>query len=929
MAVFLGATQSARAEAELTPIGCIDASGQADCGAQMPAALGNPVQVVSPPGSAHAYAVVSSGTGGAIDALVHFRRAADGSLSFADCLAARAGFGCAVPQAPEALFRAERLVVSDDGADVYVAGRYGAVSHFRTDSSGVPHPVGCFGDSDAGCNEPSDLDLYGWQPMDLALSSDGRQLHVVGDDAPELLTLRRDGEGRLSLDGCAGYDVACDVPPVFCTSAEGCRRTDALFKPRALAVSPDGRAIYVASSFNNSRSFDTVAHFRRDADGDPHYASCVGEGRGCSPLPPGATITGARGIAVGPDSRSVYLATEADGDPRETSIARFRASADGALTFAECIGTGANNCRRAPDRSPEELLPWSIAISPDGQDLYVGHLYHVRLAADGSMSWNGCWGGGFGCRPLWLSSSDRKTTTVSADGRNVYSATGDRVWSMSRSATSAPGSGSPPEVIVDPVYNVESYSVSLAARVKSTAGPALVHFELGRTTNYELGGGTVDSSVAKSDQFVPVYAGRYELRPDTTYRYRVVARNRSGTTVSAEHSFRTRSGGGVAPTARTESANTVGPTYATLNGAVRRSEDTTMRFEYGTSPSYGSSVTAAEPLGPKYGSREQWVNATLTGLAPDRTYYYRLVASGPSGSSYGAQRTFRTNKQPIMSMAPSVDEIRASAPTPTAATLRATLDPAGSSTRWWFEHGATRSLGSRAPASEGELRWDAGATEVTADLNGLAPASDHYFRVVAVGSAGKVESRIVRFTTPAEGPPTPPAPPASQPQPPDSDPQQPADQPRQPPAPTSGGPRASNEDGSRTDPSTGDALTPVAPSGTGLPAAIDLTLRVRRQRLRTAIRRGLLVEVGAGQRVVTRVTVAMRRGSTRRARSSGTGRQRWLIGPGSRRVRVRLPARMRRSLRRAKRTTLVVKATATATDGRHTDSARRRVKLRR
>ena len=52
-------------------------------------------------------------------------------------------------------------------------------------------------------------------------------------------------------------------------------------------------------------------------------------------------------------------------------------------------------------------------------------------------------------------------------------------------------------------------------------------------------------------------------------------------------------------------------------------------FEYGTSESYEGGSVPCEPSGP-YGS-EADVTAKLTGLEPETTYHYRLVASNAAG----------------------------------------------------------------------------------------------------------------------------------------------------------------------------------------------------------------------------------------------------------------------------------------------------------
>lgn len=95
-----------------------------------------------------------------------------------------------------------------------------------------------------------------------------------------------------------------------------------------------------------------------------------------------------------------------------------------------------------------------------------------------------------------------------------------------------------------------------------------------------------------------------------------------------------------APGATTEAASDVASTTATLNGTVSPNrEDTTYYFQYGTTASYGSQTPNQGPVG---GNADRKVSAALTGLAPSTTYHYRVVATNPSGTTFGADMTFTT-----------------------------------------------------------------------------------------------------------------------------------------------------------------------------------------------------------------------------------------------------------------------------------------------
>jgi len=120
-------------------------------------------------------------------------------------------------------------------------------------------------------------------------------------------------QGQLAFDGCLANG-----------SVQGC--FDLPFAPldglNAVAVSPDGKSVYVASKYSAS-----VAHFFRDSPGGQlSYDGCLADdaSQNCVDLPK-APLWGASGVAVSPDGRSVYVASSIAG-----SIARFFRDSAGA-----------------------------------------------------------------------------------------------------------------------------------------------------------------------------------------------------------------------------------------------------------------------------------------------------------------------------------------------------------------------------------------------------------------------------------------------------------------------------------------------------------------------------------------------------------------------------------------------------------------------
>jgi hypothetical protein len=96
------------------------------------------------------------------------------------------------------------------------------------------------------------------------------------------------------------------------------------------------------------------------------------------------------------------------------------------------------------------------------------------------------------------------------------------------------------------------------------------------------------------------------------------------------------------PSGSTEAATGVGTTTATLNGTASNPDAVaaTVTFQYGTSTSYGASVTKSAAAF----SGQTGYSAALTSLSPNTTYHYRLVVTNPDGTSTGQDRTFTTAK---------------------------------------------------------------------------------------------------------------------------------------------------------------------------------------------------------------------------------------------------------------------------------------------
>jgi hypothetical protein len=114
------------------------------------------------------------------------------------------------------------------------------------------------------------------------------------------------------------------------------------------------------------------------------------------------------------------------------------------------------------------------------------------------------------------------------------------------------------------------------------------------------------------------------------------------TTSSGETSeFGTRLNACLPATATTDAASGITTSAATLNGTVNpNSVNTSVTFQYGLTTSYGNTVTA-DPS-PIIGKSNTAVSKGITGLSPNMTYHYRVVATNSAGTTYGTDLSFKT-----------------------------------------------------------------------------------------------------------------------------------------------------------------------------------------------------------------------------------------------------------------------------------------------
>ena len=154
----------------------------------------------------------------------------------------------------------------------------------------------------------------------------------------------------------------------------------------------------------------------------------------------------------------------------------------------------------------------------------------------------------------------------------------------------------------------------------------------------------------------------------------------------------------------------------------------TCRFVWGTSRAFGH-VAACEPESVE--GENVAVKATVSGLAPGQTYYFRLEATSEKNGQ--TNTGFESQDQSFVTSGTEVLGESVSLVTSRSAVLKAVLNPDGFRSSVYFQYGLTSSYGSVEPAPPGQqLALLVGENPISQGIDGLAPDTVYHYRVVAV-----------------------------------------------------------------------------------------------------------------------------------------------------------------------------------------------------
>jgi phosphodiesterase/alkaline phosphatase D-like protein len=318
----------------------------------------------------------------------------------------------------------------------------------------------------------------------------------------------------------------------------------------------------------------------------------------------------------------------------------------------------------------------------------------------------------------------------------------------------------PPDVNTLPALSVDEDSGILSGIVNPNGSLTQAWFEWGTDANFNVFATTANQPIGAGTSAVIVTEPLQGLANNTTYYYRAVASNGGGTTFGDVLSFTTGSGGsaGPAPLATTLPAAPVAADNATLNGLVTPNGAATHAwFEWGTDPSLASfSITPLEPVGSGFGAVA--VARTLTGLAPNTTYWYRVVGSSARGTARASILSFTTTPGGGGGGGPTVSTLPAGPVRADSAVVNGTVNPNGSATQAWFEWGTDPTLSTFAATAPFAVGAGTSVVTVAELVEPLTPGTTYYYRIAASNAGGTARGAILSFVASTVVPPvTPPS----------------------------------------------------------------------------------------------------------------------------------------------------------------------------
>ena len=305
------------------------------------------------------------------------------------------------------------------------------------------------------------------------------------------------------------------------------------------------------------------------------------------------------------------------------------------------------------------------------------------------------------------------------------------------------GCNNQPSIQTSPASNIQNSYATVNGQVNPNNCNTSYWFEYGTTQS--LGYTSGFQSGGSSNGWQTISSSLSGLNYNTTYYFRAVAQNQSGTVYGTILNFTTNNNGGGngnVPYVQTLNPTSITQTTANLNSTVTPNDTSaTAWFEYGIN-SNSLYYTSNNVYVSSYNLN---VNSYVSNLSPGTTYYVRAVARNSYGIGYGQVLQFTTSGNYNNGSMPLVITKPANYISRNSALLNGSVNPNGGVATSWFEYGPTVSLGLRTVSQP--VGSVVGYVNVANTLTGLVPNATYYFRAVVQNSYGTSYGEILHFRT--------------------------------------------------------------------------------------------------------------------------------------------------------------------------------------
>lgn len=455
LACFAGGDLAAAAPGDLVGQSCISKTGSDGCA---------PLAQAGMLDAANGVVVAPDGTDvyvGAAAGIAHFRRAPDGSLTYASCVDTSSSAGSPCPTTVPAdgqgalSLNAINLAISPDGKNLYAVSWADSMLWWDRDPvSGALTWGGCRDGATAaatnghcgtattfgGGNFPAGSMAFA---QGIAVSADGQTVYI-GDQTEGLLAAQRDTTTGVPTPTACFNNTGSQAPGCVALAAG---------VPMAVSgvdVAANGRDVYLRSI-----SPGGITQFSRSGS-VTSFASCVGyvlASPPCATAAPTPVFAYSGSLGVAGDTLFSHAGNY--GPPTSGTTARFTRDADGSLVFTGCATTEAapGPCAALPSQTAGGAIG-RLLVSPDASSVYLAQLGNAERALTrltGSLSFASCLSdtGVAACSPPPLPSPfavPPGQMVLSPDGRQIYQAANEQLTTFTVEQAGGPAAVPPPAV---------------------------------------------------------------------------------------------------------------------------------------------------------------------------------------------------------------------------------------------------------------------------------------------------------------------------------------------------------------------------------------------------------------------------------------------------------------------------------------------------